>query len=51
MSKVHVWYMTEEERLAYIEKYPINPDYAEIEKRKSKASYVDIHEMKRKKVK
>ncbi|CRK80327.1 hypothetical protein [Neobacillus massiliamazoniensis] len=25
MSKVHVWYMTVEERLEYIEKHPIRP--------------------------
>ncbi|MGG4200747.1 hypothetical protein [Peribacillus frigoritolerans] len=25
MSEVKVWYMTEEERLAYIEKHPIVP--------------------------
>lgn len=25
MSEVKVWYMTEEERLAYIKKYPIKP--------------------------
>lgn len=25
LSKVHTWQMTEEERLAYIEKHPIKP--------------------------
>ncbi|MBT2603761.1 hypothetical protein J7E55_12110 [Bacillus sp. ISL-53] len=25
MSQVHVWYMSEKERLAYIEKHPIIP--------------------------
>lgn len=25
IGKVHVWKMTEEQRLAYIEKYPIKP--------------------------
>jgi hypothetical protein len=25
LSKVHTWKMTEEERLAYIEKHPIKP--------------------------
>lgn len=48
MGRVHRWFMTEEERLAYIEKYPIIPDYEELAKRR--ASYVNIHEMKRKKV-
>ncbi|MED4206567.1 hypothetical protein [Neobacillus mesonae] len=46
IGKVHVWYMTEEERLAYIEKHPICP----IEQPKG-TSYEEIHEMKNKKSK
>ncbi|MCM3567883.1 hypothetical protein [Neobacillus mesonae] len=45
-GEVTVWYMTEEERLAYIEKHPIIP----IEKPKG-SSYEDIHEMQHKKSK
>lgn len=48
MGRVRVWYMTEEERLAYIAKHPINPDYAELEKRRNPAAFADIHDMTRK---
>ncbi|MBT2614097.1 MULTISPECIES: hypothetical protein [unclassified Bacillus (in: firmicutes)] len=40
MSKVTVWYMTEEERLAYIEKHPIVP--SEEKPNKSGAAFSDI---------
>ncbi|WP_179212614.1 hypothetical protein [Priestia aryabhattai] len=38
MSEVKVWYMTEEERLAYIKKHPIVPT-----KRKKGDSFADIY--------
>jgi hypothetical protein len=40
-GEVHVWYMTESERLAYIKKHPIIP----YEERGS--SFADIHDMKK----
>ncbi|MFJ7471089.1 hypothetical protein ACIQWI_21340 [Peribacillus frigoritolerans] len=40
MSEVKVWYMTEEERLAYIEKHPIVP--SEEKPNKSGAAFSDI---------
>ncbi|MGW6382294.1 hypothetical protein [Peribacillus butanolivorans] len=39
MSKVSVWVMTEEERLAYIKKYPIVP----MEKPRKSGSFTNIH--------
>jgi hypothetical protein len=39
MGEVKVWYMTEEERLAYIKKHPIKPT----ERRKKKKAFDDIH--------
>lgn len=46
LGKVTVWYMTEEERLAYIKKHPIRP----IERPKG-STYEDIHDMQHKKSK
>lgn len=46
-GKVKVWYMSEEERLAYIEKYPIIP----IEKPKSAFTDIYTYGNRRKKVK
>jgi hypothetical protein len=44
LGKVKEWKMTEEERLAYIAKYPI------VKNEKPKEdTYANIHEMKRKK--
>ena len=42
MSKVHTWQMTEEQRLAYIEKYPIKlcGDAALVKKIQSRAQYM-----------
>ncbi|MBT2647225.1 hypothetical protein J7E52_10900 [Bacillus sp. ISL-34] len=40
MSEVTVWYMTEEERLAYIQKHPIVP--SEEKPNKSGAAFSDI---------
>lgn len=37
MSEVKVWYMTEEERLAYIKKHPIKPT-----KKLNGSSYVNV---------
>jgi hypothetical protein len=46
LGKIHVWKMSEEERLAYIAKHPI----IKKEKKKEKGtSYSNIHEMKKKK--
>lgn len=45
-GEVKVWYMTEEERLAYIKKHPIRPA-DESEKRGS--SFSDLHTLRRKK--
>jgi hypothetical protein len=46
LGKIKTWYMTEEERLAYIAKHPI----VKIDKKKTKGeTYSNIHEMKRKK--
>jgi len=42
MSDVKVWFMTEEERLAYIKKNPIVP-----RKREKGDSFKDIHRAKR----
>ncbi|MFS0820787.1 hypothetical protein [Bacillus sp. 1P02SD] len=49
MGKVHVWYMTEEERLAYIAKHPIVPtekpngtDFATIKEMKCKKGRTKI---------
>jgi hypothetical protein len=44
-GEVHVWYMTEEERLAYIKKHPIVP----FEEKGS--SFADIHDMKKRREK
>jgi hypothetical protein len=45
LGKVHVWKMTEEERLAYIAKHPIKP----IEKTKEKEdTFANIHDMRKK---
>ena len=41
MSEVTVWYMTEEERLAYIKKHPIVP--SEEKPNKSGAAFSNIH--------
>lgn len=41
MSEVKIWYMTEEERLAYIKKHPIVP--SEEQPNKSGAAFSDIH--------
>lgn len=39
LSKVHTWQMTEEERLAYIEKHPIRP--TKKPKRSSTIEHID----------
>ena len=51
MSKVTVWYMTEEERLAYIEKYPIVPSEEKPNKRGAAFSDILAYGERRKKLK
>lgn len=41
MSEVTVWFMTEEERLAYIEKHPIVPSTEKTNK--SESAFSNIH--------
>lgn len=41
MSEVRVWQMTEEERLAYIEKHPIKPTKKAKKKAESEHAHVD----------
>lgn len=51
MSKVTVWFMTEKERLAYIEKHPIVPSKEKRNKSGAAFSNIGAYGERRKKIK